>query len=147
MTKNHAVIWVVVADKCQAKIFRVAKFPKLEEITHLDHPEGRLHNQELVSSKPGREFQRFGTARSAYQQATEPTQQEAIKFAIEISNLLYTASNNGEFQRLYLIANPTFLGLLRQHIHPEIKKHIIAEIPKDLISSNTEAIERHLSEL
>jgi protein required for attachment to host cells len=144
---KNPTTWVVVADKCQAKIFRVVKAHKLEEIFHLEHPESKLHNQDLISSKPGRNFQSTGTARSAYQPETEPKMIEAIKFANEIASLLYAASNKGEFQNLYLIADPSFLGLLRQHINPQIQKHIIAEIGKELTSSNVEIIEQHLAAL
>lgn len=144
---NHSNTWVVVADKCQAKIFRMGKAHKLEEISHLQHPESGLHNQDLISSKPGRSFQSVGNTRSAYQPETEPKQIEAIKFANEIANVLYEASNKGEFKNLYIIADPSFLGLLRQHIHPQIQKHIVAEIAKELTSSNIETIEHHLSEL
>lgn len=147
MLKDHPLTWVVVADNCQAKIFRLLKFPKLEEMTHLKHPESRLHNQDIISSKPGRGFQSVGNSRSAYQQETEPKQVEAIKFASEIAHFLYTASNKGEFNQLYIIAEPSFLGLLRQHINPHIQKIIIAEVPKELTSCSKESIEHLLSEL
>lgn len=144
MLKEHPHTWVIVADSSQAKIFRLGKFPKLEEISSLKHPESRLHNQDLVSDKPGRGFQSHGNGRSAYQPETEPKQVEAIKFAVEIAALLYTASNKGEFNQLYLFSEPSFLGLLRQHIHPSIQKNIVDEVAKDLTSSSTETIEHHL---
>jgi protein required for attachment to host cells len=145
--QNHNHAWVVVADKCQVKIYRMTKFPKIQEITHLEHPESRLHNQDLISTKPGRGFQSVGTARSAYQQETEPKQVEAIKFATEIAHLLYTAVNNGEFKQLYIIAEPSFLGLLRHHISPQVQKCIVAELSKQLTTSSIEDIEQHLSDL
>lgn len=145
MHKNQ--IWVVVADRTQAKIYRMTKFPKLEEIAYLEHPESRLHNQDLVSSKPGRGFQSVGNSRSAYQQETEPKQVEAIKFATEVTQYLYTAVNKGEFDKLYLFAEPSFLGLLRQHLHPQVQKHVTAEVPKELTTCNLEAIEHHLAAL
>lgn len=146
--KNYHT-WVVVADKCQAKIFLMEKAHKLKEIFHLEHPESGLHNRDLISSKPGRGFQSIdkGTTRSAYQPETEPKQIEAIKFASEIASLLYSASTKGEFQNLYLIADPSFLGLLRQHIHPQIQKHVIAEIPKELTQASVETIEHQISAL
>jgi len=146
MQNNHQT-WVLVADKCHAKVYRIVKFPKIEEINHLDHPDSGLHNQDLISSKPGRGFQSVGTARSSYQPETMPKQVEAIKFASEIAHMLYTAANNGEFKQLYLIAEPSFLGLLRQHISPQIQKHIVAELGKQLTSSPKEDIEFHLEEL
>lgn len=146
MQKNHHT-WVVVADSTQAKIFRLAKFPKLEEIAYLEHPESRLHNQDLVSSKPGRGFQSFGNSRSSYQQETEPRQVEAIKFASEVANYLYTASNKGDFNKLYLFSEPSFLGLLRQHLHQQVNKCIAAEVAKELTSSSIEEIQHHLAAL
>lgn len=145
--QNHNQSWVLVADKCQAKFYRMAKFPIIQEINHLEHPDSRLHNQELISSRPGRTFQSTGTARSSYQPETEPKQIEAIKFATEIADLLYTAANNGEFKQLYLIAEPSFLGLLRKHINPHIQKCIVAELGKQLTSASKEDIEKHLSDL
>lgn len=147
MLKNRPQTWVIVADNCKAKIYNVLKFPKLEEIANLEHPESRLLNQELVSSKPGRGFQSVGNSRSAYQPETEPRQVEAIKFASEIARHLYTAVNNGEFKQLYVIAEPSFLGLLRQHLNPNIQKLIVVEIPKELTSQSKEAIEHHLEEI
>ena len=147
MLKNHSHTWVIVADNCKAKIYKVLKFPKLEEIANIEHPEGRLLNQELVSSKPGRGFQSIGNSRSAYQSATEPRQVEAIRFASEIARHLYTAVNEGKFNQLYVIAEPSFLGLLRQHLSPNIQKVIIAEIPKELTSQSKESIEHHIEEL
>lgn len=140
--------WVVVADNSKAKIFRLVKFPnKIEEITQLVHPASRLHNQDLISSKPGRSFQSGGTTRHAYQPETEPKQVEAIKFAREVVQYLSTAEKKGEFSRLYLIAEPSFLGLLRQLIHPEMQKLITNEIAKELTSCDISTVEALLSKL
>jgi len=147
MLKEHPKTWVIVADKCKAKIFRIVKFPRIEEVSDLQHPESALHNQDLVSSRPGRTFQSMGNGRSSYQPETEPKQVEAIKFATEISHTLSTALNNGEYNQLYVIAEPSFLGLLRQHISPQVQKLILAEVGKQLTGSNKEAIEKHLAEI
>lgn len=147
MEKNPTT-WIVVADNSKAKIFRLVKFPnKIEEIAFLEHPESRLHNQDLISSKPGRNFQSGGTTRHAYQPETEPKAVEAHKFAREVSNFLTVAERNSEFNRIYLFAEPSFLGLLRQLISPDIQKLIAAEIPKELTSCDNSTIEQHLANL
>lgn len=145
--KNHPITWVVVADNCQAKIFRSVKFPKLEEVAYLEHPESRLHNQDLISSKPGRSGQRVSNTRYSYQPETEPRQLEAMKFAVDLSKYLSSAEREGQFQQLYLLAEPSFLGILRQHLSPDIKKLIIAELAKELISCDTATIESHVAQL
>ncbi len=143
--KNHAPTWIVVADNCQARIYRLVKFPKIEEISFHQHPESRLHNQDLVSSKPGRSMQRGGTVRYSFEPETEPRRLEAAKFATYLANFLSLAEKNGEFNRLYVMAEPSFLGIFRQHISPDIQKLIVAEVAKEFTSCDMATIEHQLS--
>lgn len=144
---NNEHVWVVVADKGQAKIYQVTKFPKLEEVANLAHPECRLHNQDLISSKPGRTFQSFSTSRSAYQPENEPKAVEAMKFAAEVSEFLTNSVRKGKFTRMYLIAEPSFLGLLRKQVSSEVKKTILGEIPKDLTNQGIRVVEQQLMQV
>jgi protein required for attachment to host cells len=141
--REHLHTWVVVADSALAKLFRVVKFPKLQEITILQHPESRLHNQDLISSRPGRGNHKGGTTYS-YASEVSPKQHEAAKFAIYLADYLSKAEKNGEFNRLYLLANPTFLGLVRQHLTSDVQKAIIAELPIELTAAETSVIEGHI---
>ena len=145
--RDNPHIWVVVADRAVAKIFKVSKFPKVTEIFHMEHPESKMLNQDLVSSKQGCAFQSVGDSRSTYQARFQPKQLEAAKFAIDVADHLALAQRNGEFNRLYIFAEPTFLGLLRKHFNAETRKTIVAEIPKELIPSDISSIERHLEEI
>lgn len=147
LNNNHPLSWVVVADNCQARIYRVAKFPKLEEVSFLEHPDSHLHNQDLVSSKPGSSMQKGGAARYSYQPKTEPKSLEAAKFATELCNFLSSSLREGAYNRLYIMAEPSFLGLLRQHMSGDIKKTVIAEIAKELTSRDAATIEKHLAEI
>lgn len=140
--------WIVVANSSHAKIFRLAqKFPKIEELTTIDHPASRLHDQDLEGRKPGRNFQSGGTTRHAYQPETDPKEVEIEKFAKSLSDYIYAAHQKGEFARLYIMANPSFLGLLRQYINPVTQKVIVAELAKDMTEHPTAEIEQHLSAL
>lgn len=143
---NHAT-WVVVANSCEARIFKLIKFPKIEELDALYHPESHLHNQDLVSSKPGRTFQSTNPNRSAYEPKTSPKQNEIDKFARQLGEHLATTLHNGDFQRLYLFAEPSFLGNLRQHLDAKTKDAIVGEAPKDLTKHKIADIERSLEEV
>lgn len=145
--KSNSRTWVVVADTCQAKIYRVVKFPEIEEIASIEHPEGRLQAQELSTSKPGRGVQRGGGIRYSYEPEMDPKQIEAEKFAIHLTNLLALEVGKGEFNRLYIFAGPAFLGRLRNHMNPQVRKTIIAELNKELTNGTSEDIESHLKEL
>lgn len=144
---NKNATWVVVAGNAEAKIFRLVQFPKIEEHSVLEHPESRLHNRDLISSKPGRNYDKGGTTRHAYEPKTDPKQQEIEKFAKNLSDFLSTSRQNGEFSRLYIMANPSFLGLLRQHLDNQTQSVIVAEIAKDLIGQKKPDIEEQLSKL
>jgi len=139
--------WVVVADNHQVTVYKSTQFPKLEEVIVLRHPEGRLHNQDLTSSEPGRNFQRGGVTRHSYQPKTEPTQVVMEKFAVEISNFLTKSLNEEKFNRLFIISSPSLLGELRRHITPQVKKLIKGELAKNLSSSDLSLIEQHYSEM
>lgn len=144
---NNTRTWVVVADSCQAKIFRVVKFPKIEEIAIIEHPEGRLNNQELSSSKPGRSHTRGGGIRYSYEPELDPKQIEADKFALHLNNLLTLEESKGEFNRLYVFAGPEFLGRLRHHMNTQVRKTIVGELNKELTNGSLEDIEKHLENL
>ena len=139
--------WIVVANSSKAKLFRLVKFPKIEEMAALDHPEARMHNQDLEGRKPGRNFQSGGTSRHAYQPETEPKEVEIEKFAKILSDYICSAHYKGEFARLYIMASPNFLGLLRQRINSSTQKSIVAEVAKDLTDCTTSEIEEQLSTL
>ena len=145
--KNHLPTWVVVADNCKARIYRLISFPKVEEILYMEHPDSRLHNQDLASKKPGHNSQRMGGTGYSYQSKTTPKDVEAAKFATFLSHFLSTEEQKKEFGHLYIIAEPSFLGLLRQHINPEIKKLILSEIAKELTSSDATEVEIQLSKI
>ncbi|MEI8365439.1 MAG: host attachment protein [Parachlamydiaceae bacterium] len=145
-TKHHPITWVLVADNCRAKVYRLLKFPKIEEISFMEHPESGFHNQDLISSRPGSSSQHGGTHGHSYQPETSPKKLEAEHFAVYLANFLSTAKQKEEFHRLYVFAEPSFLGLLRQHMSPEIQKTIVAEVAKELTSFDVAAIEHHLTE-
>ena len=143
----QAVTWVLVSDSSHAKIFRSVQFPKIEVVETLEHPESRFRAQDLVSGEPGRNFQKGGPTRHAYQSVTDPKRVEAEKFATYLNQYLTAAHQKGAFSRLYILANPSFLGLLRQHLDTHVQKTIIAESPQDITAFTTAEIESHLSKL
>lgn len=141
---NHPSTWVVVANSCEAKLFTVSKFPSITLIEKLEHPESKLHDQDLVSNKPGRNFQSTNTMRHAYSPETDPKRQEIELFAKQVADHLTSNHQQNAFQRLYLIASPAVLGMLRTHFSRSLQECIVKEISKDLINHTDQEIEKHL---
>jgi len=136
--------WLVVANSSLARIFKIEKRHELKEIKILEHPESRLHNIDLVSDKPGRDFESSGTRRHALEAKTLPKRLEFAIFAKDIADFLENARNKGEFDSLYIAANPSLLGLLRESLHSATLKLIKAEVDKDFTQMKIQDIPSHL---
>ena len=140
-------VWILVADAARARIFS-AKGPgkDLQPVEQLISPEARLHERDIDADRPGRVFDSFGKGRHATGTSTSPKEQEALRFAHEVVNHIEQGRIANRFDRLILVAEPHFLGLLRKAIKPALKQTITAEINKDLSKATDREIREHLPE-
>lgn len=139
-------IWVTVADSSRARIFRTSSpSAPLEEIQTLAHPAARLHEGDLTTDRSGRDTNStsgshgFGTE-------TEAKNEEAERFASLVCNTLESNHQKGSFGKLYIVAAPAFLGLLRKHRSNKVKQVIAEELPKNLCTMDAKTIRTHLPE-
>lgn len=136
--------WLLVANCSVAHVFKVEKKESLIPIDTLSHPASRLRNQDLVSDRPGRDLESKGTRRHSMETKTSPKDQEFHNFAKNIAQYLEHARSEGRFDRLYLAANPTLLGLLRESISSGTKKLIEQEVDKDMTHMKPDEIVNNL---
>ena len=127
---------VFIRDRAK-KIFR-----ELEDLTN---PDARLHEQELMSDRQGRTYDSRGNNRHAMELKTGPAKQVAIRFAKDICKQLEYHRN--EYEKLVLVAPPTFLGLLRENLPATLAKRVVRDIDKELVQKKPEDIEKYLREL
>ena len=139
--------WLIVANSSLARIFKINNGRELAEVIILEHPESRLHNLDLVSDKPGRNYESAGVSRHAYEPKVLPKRHEFAVFAKTIADYLSIHYNDEVFDSLYIAANPALLGLLRQELHANIARAIKEEIDKDLTHVKTEEILSHFPSL
>ena len=70
---------IVVADSSRARIFTVdTAHSPLNEIETLVHPEGRMHEQAMVSDLPGKDAGKGGAGDHSFQEKIEPKEHEMI---------------------------------------------------------------------
>jgi len=137
--------WVVTADSSRARILEAKnRNGALVEVEALVRPESRLHGQDLLSDGPGRAFDSGGQGRHAMGTKIDVKQQEAIRFAKEVSEVLSAGHNHGRFDKLYIVAAPAFLGLLRDSLHGPLQHLVAGEVDKNLASHGVEEIRGHL---
>jgi len=137
--------WVLVANQSEARIYAL-KMPRgpLVEVDKMEHAAGQAREGDLVTDRPGRSFQSVGDVRHAMEPPVDAKEQEAMKFAKEVSDRLDSARQEGRFDRLVLVAAPHFLGLLRKSLSDATSKQVTEEIAKNLVQFNAEEIRSHL---
>jgi protein required for attachment to host cells len=138
---NRGATWVVAADHGRARLF-CAPVPgaPLQEVQAFLNPAARQPEQELAGDRPGRVVKgRGGPSRSLGQHET-PKEHAAERFAEVISQRLRQARQGGALNKLYLIAEPGFLGLLRQHLDEATSALIAGSVDKDVTEESVEEL-------
>ena len=125
--------WILVADSAQARLFsRIAPRAELIEEEDWVHPESRLHGRDLERDAPGQVFSSHGHDRSGTQDTETPHRKEAERFAGELAEVLEHARTQNRFDRLTLVAEPRFLGLLRDHLTRETADKVVGSLDRAL---------------
>jgi protein required for attachment to host cells len=136
--------WVLVADNSRARFFAAEKAASpLQEVRDLLYPEARLREGDLVTDKPGRD-RNPGTGAHGFGSDDPHKQDGADRFALDVCNTLESARNDGAFRKLYVVAAPHFLGLLRKHQSNSLRQLVAGEVDKNLTTQDSEAIRKHL---
>ncbi|MDD1605552.1 MAG: host attachment protein [Methylococcaceae bacterium] len=138
--------WIVVANNSIARFFTAeSESSSLTEIETLTHLEGRLHDREITSDFPGK-IKGEGAVGHAFEQPTDPKKHEADNFAHLVAKHLEAAHNEHKFEQLLLVAEPSFLGLLRNQLSGQIKKRVCFELDSNIVTLSADEIRTHLPE-
>lgn len=138
-------VWVVVASSTRCRIFAQHKHSDpLKQVEELDHPEGRLRARDLASDRPGRSFDSAGHGRHVMGQSVKPLEQESIRFAKTVATKIDAARKKRKFDRLVLVADPRFLGHLRQGLSPATRHRLTAQLQKNLADADPRSIREAL---
>ena len=136
--------WILVADNSRARIFHAEKpAGPLTEISTMTFPEGRLHAGDLTTDRGGRS-QAPGAGAHGVNGEDGHKQENAERFASLICEDLELARNQGRFRKLYIVAAPALLGLLRKHQSPSLRQLVAGELDKNLTTQTPDIIRKHL---
>jgi protein required for attachment to host cells len=138
-------VWVVVASSTRCRIFSQDKHSSpLVEIEDLVHPEGRLRPSQLESDRPGRAFDSSGHGRHAMGQPASRATHECARFAKSVASRLESARHRHRFDRLVVVAEPRFLGHLRQGLSEATRSCVTAQVKKNLCTADAKSIREAL---
>ena len=142
-----ADIWVLVADRAEARIFSCARLGQdLELLETHTNPQGRAHVGELISDTASRVHDSKGNARHSMAEAQDVKREDSVHFARELNKRLEQAQQQGKFAKLAVIAAPAMLGHLREVMHKPLAALLVAELDKDLVHADAGAIARALEQ-
>jgi protein required for attachment to host cells len=137
-------IWILVADSSKARILTAAdRTSPLTEIKDLINPEGRLREQELVTDASG-SGNGSGAGTHSMGHEKDAHQHQVEIFARELCGELDIAAQGKNIQKIYLVAPPRLLGLLRAGISKPCAGKLAGEVGKNLVNHSVEDIRTHL---
>jgi protein required for attachment to host cells len=120
---------VMVVDGAHARLFRNVGgdiAPRLTLIEEEAHTSPRTSS--MGTDRPGRVHESATTGRSSHA-SPDYHQIDEDRFAASAAERM-TALMTGDV-RMILIAPPHTLGIIRKHLKPGIRQHVLAEISKD----------------
>lgn len=137
--------WIVVVNRSEAKIFEFNNKPnnEVEFVKKLDNPKGRMRAQDINADKPGIFSNRVAHGPRLVKRET-PIQHVAQEFAKKVSDYLEASLMNESFDDLIIIAEPNFLGRLRNLFSKELSSCVSREISKDLRIVTRDALKTRL---
>lgn len=137
-------IWVIVADKHLARIFR-------KPDGHLELI-GEAFSEDVTSHLNNRSIGRiFSSARNAVQHKFEPHMAQSrlteVLFVQSLAGWLDDAEEAEAFDRLVLIAAPQLLGSLRSVLGRKVQSKIVAEVDKNFTKYNERELRAALDQI
>jgi protein required for attachment to host cells len=133
--------WIVSANAGRARFFaQTGRTDPLQEINELINSAARLRTAETESDSLGQmgapKGHHRGSSSSAgqgsdYEPEQTPAEHQTEVFARSVAGALLKAHQEGRYKRLFLVASPEFLGVLRRVMNANLQPLIVAEINKD----------------
>lgn len=126
---------VVAADSARARLFRAGTpDAPLEEVDALVNPEARLHEHDIVEDSAGRRGTRPTQAKRSALGGETAKRHRAEEFAAAVCEHATHQLRAARADRLYLVAEPEFLGLLRRILDRSVARQIAGSVAKSVTS-------------
>ncbi|MBI4818660.1 MAG: host attachment protein [Deltaproteobacteria bacterium] len=139
--------WVLVASRVGARIYSAAHGRAPSMLEEIEHPEGRRRDSELDSDRPGRIFGRMGGGRHALGGSEDSHEHSAVTFAKDLAMRLQKGRADGKYQRLFLVAEPRFLGYLRKALDTPTEALVADAVGKDWWPLPEPELDRYVRDL
>jgi protein required for attachment to host cells len=151
MTRTHAIPpaaaldWVLIANAARARCFvRDADNGAMREDRSFVHPASRLKGMELSHDRGGKVHK--SVASTQFAAHTDVHDKEHAAFARELAAFLEEAALAQRYPGLWLIASAEFLGELRAHLGPAVRKRLRQGVALDLSTYEGAELEHRVTQ-
>ena len=139
------VTWFVLSNRTQTNVYVEGEDRKLHFVSQFLNLEGSLKEKAFDSDRPGSSVSSAGrgSIHHGLDRTFDHKEESAIKFGKRIAENLQRSLNEQLFDELILVAEPHFLGILKEHLGPTVLRKVKAEVKKELPSDmSTDEIRR-----
>ena len=126
----NAPTCIAACTQAEARLWRsISRFGDWELTATLQHPEAAYGEQQLVSDRPGRAFDSFGSGRHAMAPQETAQDHELRRFAKQVAAHLNKAIAANTYVHIVLVSEPRFLGCLRPELSNPAAQAVLLEVP------------------
>ncbi len=127
-------VWVLVCDSAKARLFEVRDRDPVWHLVEVAlHAESREKASELVSDHSGRRSSEGASVHhNALAPSNSPKEVEKEHFLRSLVTTLDQAMRSRRFYRWVLVAPPHVAGVVKKSLTPQLEKHMMRTVDKDL---------------
>ena len=140
--------WYLIANRVEADLYVEGTDRQFHLIHRLENPKGKLTEGQLDSDKAGRCVSKASSIiHHALDRHFKKHEQIAVEFVNRIGKYLSQASQKDRFDEITLVAEPHFLGLLREHLPHQILHKKVRTVDREYIQIPVSEIRRNVLEI
>ncbi len=117
------VSWVIVGGRAAVAVFRKEEHQPLGFVARFQNPVARMRDREI-----------------------EGLEQASHDFAVKVIHYVDAGRSQGRFEKVVLVAEPHFLGLLRKVMPQPLLELVSQEIQKEVPVTSTAHVEKALEQ-
>lgn len=139
-------VWILVCDSATSRLFETRDHaPSWVLLETMTHEESRSKSSSLASDHSGsRSSEGRSVHHNALAPASSPQEVEKGRFAHMLVKSLDQAMRSHRFRKWVLVAPPHFVGLIQKELTPELEKHLMTTLDKDLTELDVHALAERL---
>lgn len=143
MTENMRLC-ILIADGEHARLLRPDEDNVLHVANSFDSATAHLMSHELVSDRPGRDFESARPGSHGVVPRHDPHVMQKVKFAHFIADQLNHAAAQEAFDRLVLVAPARVLSEIDDALDLTTTAKVVGRLAKDLVKVPNHALSPHL---